>query len=441
RLKGVASRRHQEEQVEKSLQAVRASQPVNIDGRLDEAVWRVSYNGTGALWWTWRREAAMRAEAGSVEEFERMPPPSYANAQFAWDASGLYLAVAANHSTLENSLCEHDTDDPGLWQDDCMEFFFQIAPSQSHYYHLIVNVRGARTLLSRNDLVSSQGIEVAQVSPVNDSGGYHQEIFVPWRRLGLDEPPHAGDVWRLQVGREFHSWNHITCWAQVNAQFAEQERWGVMMFGGEPGPVAITRLDLGARFPGRNRLQAALRATGEEAPGPVEARLLDQSGNPVATETLSLQAGAGADLALSYEIDPARLPGQPVEWRLVVVGDAGEELTSVPVPIPHVTRALGIEDCPGSAWSGQVIPIDLTVRLGDLSAPGQRLLGRLRSVAGGTVSLPSARLAAGVRQRTWLDTGGLQPGRWRLELWADTGEPRPATATLEILPCPVAERP
>lgn len=215
---------------DKRLWVSRVTGPVSLDGLAKEACWREARNATGPLWWTWNTEAAMRAKASSLEEFKRMPPPSFAQARFAGDDRGLYILVQCNHSTTKNAKCRFSDDEANIWQDDCMEFFFKTDPQAVSTYHLIVNVAGKRTLLFSNRVIRNPGIRVATVSPINDSGGYAQEIFVPWKSLGLDGAPRKGSVWPAQVGREFHSWRQITCWSQVDNLFSEEDRWGRLVF-------------------------------------------------------------------------------------------------------------------------------------------------------------------------------------------------------------------
>ena len=145
----------------------------------------------------------------------------------------MYILVQCNHATVKNAKCELPDDDPQLWMDDCMEFFFKTAKDAISYYHLIVNVAGRRVLLLSTEVVKDSEIQVATVSPTNESGGYGQEVFVPWKAFGLSHAPEAGTIWRLQVGREFHSWREqITCWAQVDDQFADTDKWGSLVFTG-----------------------------------------------------------------------------------------------------------------------------------------------------------------------------------------------------------------
>lgn len=423
----------------KSLQILRTTSPIKIDGKTDEPCWSSGRNATGALWWTWNKESAMRAAAGSVEEFSKMYAPSYSGAQLCYDDAGLYIAIHCNHSTLENSLCKHEDDDAGIWQDDCMELFFETKPGTAEFLQLIVNVCGKRTLLDFHKVVLDSGIKTATVSPVNDSGGYSQEVFVPWQALGQDGPPVPGVTWAANVGREFHSWNQIMSWGQVNSQFAEKAHWGLMAFAGAEGQVSIEKADLGSRFPGLNRLSGRLVMGKDLSAQTLTVRLRDHVEATVASTKVS---GGSKSASVPFSLDyvaPAR--PAPVTWSLQAVDAAGEVLGALPVPIPAAGPAIAIQTCPPEAASGASIDLELLVRLGDLSAPQHHLAGELVSPQGARLSLGRAPLAAGLQQRAWIDTSGLAPGKWELYLWAQGAPPQErAVAQIEVLPAYTALR-
>ncbi len=437
-LRGVAARNIGQEPTEKSLQVIRVPEPIQMDGKMDEACWRTARNSTGALWWTWTKEAAMRAQAGSVEAFKKMYPPSHGRAQFAYDADALYIMGAGNHATEKSARCTHGDDDGGLWEDDCMEFFFATDPGSTGFYQLIVNVRGKRTLLNFGKVVKDSGITTATVSPINDSGGYSQEITVPWKALGLNEAPTPGTAWKANVGREFHSWNQITCWGQVNSQFAEKRHWGTVVFAGTDSVARIDSLQLGSRYPGRNRLTGKLTVDEAVEAATVRLRVLDENGAEQSQTVIKRDKAADSPaVSLDYGVP---VTNQPAEWSLVIEGPDATVLGTIPVPIPPSGAAVSIDRCPASIVSGSVFAAELVVRLGDLTAPECRLEGEFVSPAGKRVSLPGVQLAAGRDQRVWVDSTGLSPGRWTMRLRVPgIGTGAPASTEIEVLPSPVAK--
>ncbi len=416
----------------KTLYAPFCTAAVKLDGKLDETCWASERNSTGSLWWTWETEAAMRARAGSLDEFERMPRPSAGHAQVAYGEQGLYLAVACNHATQENCRCTHGDDDGNLWEDDCMEFFFAPSGTAAGFFHLIVNVRGKRVLMRYSEVVPNPGIQVATTSPINASGGYSQEIVVPWQALGLAHAPEPGAVWPMNVGREFNSWNQITSWAAVNSMFAETDRWGLLAFAGTPGPVAVEGLELGSRYPGRNLAEGTLRVVGTTAAGALTVSLDDSDGKPLARAEVQ----PPAPFALEYTVPSLR---EDATWRLRVLGPDGKALTEVPVRIPAAGPSLSLDRVPARVVAGEKLVVDLTARVGDLTASECKLTGELSPASGRPVKLAGAPLGASQGLRAWLDTVGLKPGRWTLRLWVEGAGLRDsgAKAPVEILPSPM----
>ena len=420
---------------DKVLCATRIDRPPALDGRMREAYWHTPVNSTGSLWWTGSTEAAMRAKAGSEDEFRRLPLPSAARAQMAYDDRGLYVLVAANHATEKNARCEHGDDDPDLWKDDCMEFFFE--PRPDVVFQLIVNVRGRRVLKKFQQVVEHSGITTATVSPINASGGYSQEIFIPWKAFGLIAAPPQGTSWPMNVGREFHSYRQITTWAPIVNLFSEKARWGALVFGGPAGPVAIREVNLGSRFPGRNRLHVDFTVAASVQAEKIGVCLRDEHGREVARTAVERRKNnTPLSVTLPYVV-PRR--GTSVSWRLEFSRPGGEVLSVLPVPIPAAGEAVSITACPAFVVSGDRFEIQALIRVGDLDAPGSRLTGRLAAATGRVVSLAPASLRRGGEQRIGFEAAGMTPGRWTLQLGIE-GRSESSTASagavFQVLPSP-----
>jgi len=277
-------------QTGKILYAPLSTSPVSLDDKPADRCWATNQNSTGNLWWTWNTESLMRALAGSLEQFKNNPPPSSAQAQIAYDEKGIYLLAQCNHINEKTARSAHGDDDADLWEDDCMEYFFQPGKTGDPAYHLIVNVKGKRVWMKDVQVVPDSGIQTATVSPINPSGGYSQEVFIPYKAFGLKSSPETGTAWRMQVGREFHSYNQITCWAQVLERFDEANRWGTLIFGGAIGSVSIQDVDLGSRYPGQNRMTGTLSFDDSLKVDTVTLIIFDQADRKIAAEKINRKA-------------------------------------------------------------------------------------------------------------------------------------------------------
>ena len=431
-LRSIAPRRQGEvPRHDRMVHAVYAREPVRVDATADEPCWLASGNLAGPLWWTAAKERYMRAKAGSVEEFKAMNAPSYGAARIAYGQKGLYFLVTCNHSTEASARCNHADDDPDLWEDDCMEFFFQAVAPQAPTYQLIVNVKGRRVLKRDIRPVPTRAV-TATTSPVNPSGGYRQEIFLPWADLDLDGPPAPGTVWRLNVCREFNSWSQLTCWSQVEQQFGLGN--GMLVFDGPAGAVSLGNLELGQRGPGQNALRGTVRFRDKTKQQAIDLRLIRDDGKAAGSINVPLDQ---PQFEMPFHVDAA---SEARTWRLLANDKGGKVLCEVALPVPTATPTVRFDRIPKAAVSGQIIHLDVVAHVGDLSATKHPMRGLLRPENGDGLGLGNLAIPAAGRQRVALDTSGLRPGHWTLKLWLDGlgSERTAASQVIEILPSPFA---
>jgi hypothetical protein len=371
----------------------------------------------------------MRAQAGSEEEFRRQYPPSYASVRLLYGDEGLFILANANHATQENCRCTRADDNPELWADDCLEFFFQMPQDPTSTYQLIVNVRGAR-VLTRNREVRSCGVRTATISPVNASGGYAQEILVPWQDLGLRAPPEPGTVWRFNVCREFHSYDQLTCWAQVEADFGVAD--GTLVFDGPAAAVGLRDLALGYRYSGRNRLSGRIERRTPGEPTSYRVELAAGDGTVVAATTVPATADR---FDVIYEAPPV---AQRRIWRLAVLQD-GQRLLAMDVPMPALGPSVLAEISSADTLAGFRLALPVTVCTGDEDAAAQTLCGEIRDAGGRVHGLGPLPLRQAGPQRLWLDTDGLTPGTAVLTLWLDGLRERGVTpVAVQVVAAPFA---
>jgi Carbohydrate family 9 binding domain-like len=177
--------------------APRASGPVAIDGRLDEADWR---------------------EAPAVDLVDSLSggAPRYrTRARLIWDDAALYVAFE----------CEDDVvwarpgrkDDDALWEDEVVEVFLDRSGSGRDYVEIEVSPANAkfdaRFASRRSDLAAARSWDSRARSatavdgaislgdgPANAARGWSVELALPWSALSPD-PPHAGLRWRMNLYR------------------------------------------------------------------------------------------------------------------------------------------------------------------------------------------------------------------------------------------------
>lgn len=183
--------------------AYRASAPLVIDGRLDEAAW----------------QAAAWTEAFINIEGDARPRPRFdTRAKMSWDASYFYIGAVMREPQLWGTLTEHDS---VIFRDHDFEVFIDPNGDSHEYYELEINALGTTWDLLlpkpyKDDGKAVNGWEIAGLKSavhldgtLNDSRdedrGWTVELALPWSALGelarRPSPPADGDQWRVNFSR------------------------------------------------------------------------------------------------------------------------------------------------------------------------------------------------------------------------------------------------
>jgi len=205
----------------------RASAPLTIDGRLDEAAWATTSAMTLQFLW--------ESQTG---------PKQMTRARLLWDAQGLYVGFDADDTDITAQFQQRD--DP-TFRDDAVEIFVNPDPRQEIvYYGFEMNARGvlydylnynSRTLFKRFD---ATGVRIAtslrgSLNVRNDiDKGWSLEAMIPWGNFEelSRRPPVPGTVWKanlnrwdgLQPNRRMSIWSdpqNSDSWPHVPARFGE----------------------------------------------------------------------------------------------------------------------------------------------------------------------------------------------------------------------------
>src|SRR5687768_14216797 len=152
----------------------RASSPVTIDGKLDDAVW-AGASPAVTLQFLWDSQTGAKQKT---------------QARVVWDAQAFYVGFDADDADI-TALFEQ-RDDP-TYQDDAVEIFINPDPKQENlYYGFEMNARGvlydylnynSRTLFKRWD---ATGVKIATSlrgtmnSRTDTDSGWSLEAVIPW---------------------------------------------------------------------------------------------------------------------------------------------------------------------------------------------------------------------------------------------------------------------
>jgi hypothetical protein len=353
-------------------------------------------NQTGALHHTLEKERRLRAASASDEEFKQRNTPSYSGVWVNYNNRGIVLFSDVNHTKFGEGTSRDDN--PLLWQDNCMEFFFRGPDGAA--YQLIVNAANAKVMLKDGGVQDSSGIEVCAVEKKN--GGYRQEILVPWSVFGLNGKPEDGTVWAFNAGREFHSWGQITCWARVESSFAEHSRWGALKFSGKKQLKYLKNINIRQLFPGANEISGTIPAD-----GPMKIVLFDSRGVVVVEK--ELKSGSGS---FHFKFNIAPLKNLP-PYRLAVVA-GGQTMEAESIPVISGETAVGFKPGQVACVSGGVVPVVAELNISPLELKNSGLAFSLRDSAGKELHLFQADPAGRHRIMLWLKASGLAPGHYQL---------------------------
>lgn len=238
----------------------RLKQPLQIDGRLDDAAWHV-------LPWT--------EDFVDIEGSQRPRPRFRTRAKLAWDDDALYIGAELEEPHVRAVLTKHDS---YIFHEDHNFEVFLDPDADSHLYaELEINARNTTwdLLLTKPYKDGGQAIDAWEIDGVetavhvdgtiNDprdrDRGWSVEIRWPWRGLrqiaNCPVPPRAGDLWRINFSRVELTFNvtggeyHRVRQPEENWVWSPQdvidmhrpERWGYLQFSAAAPGSDPLRLD------------------------------------------------------------------------------------------------------------------------------------------------------------------------------------------------------
>lgn len=180
-----------------TLRVTKATAPILIDGKLDEAAW----------------QAAARTPR-LVDTMTGAPAEFVASARMTWDDQNVYLGWEVADDYLKSTFTHHDEH---LWEQDCVEVMFDPAGDQRNYFEIQVAPSG-QSFETRYDTrrqpqpfgdvawTSQVHAQVERRGTLNDDEddvGYTVEMAIPWTAFAAGMPPAgkpaANAVWGMNL--------------------------------------------------------------------------------------------------------------------------------------------------------------------------------------------------------------------------------------------------
>jgi hypothetical protein len=229
----------------------RASAPIVIDGKLDDAAW-------GAAPWT--------EDFVDIEGDKKPTPRFKTRVKMLWDDECLYVGAEIEEPQLQASLTEHDS---VIFHDNDFEIFMDPDGDNQLYSEFEMNALNTTwdLLLVKpyraggppvdgfelKGLRSAVHLDGNLNDPTSTDKGWSVEIAIPWHALeqiaGCPCPPKDGDQWRINFSRvEWHwqvaegKYQKVPGTKEDNWVWSPQgvvdmhrpEHWGILQFSSSP---------------------------------------------------------------------------------------------------------------------------------------------------------------------------------------------------------------
>jgi hypothetical protein len=186
----------------------RASGPIRIDGRLDEAAWK------SAPWTDWFVDI----------EGDAKPQPRYrTRVKMLWDDEYFYVGAELEEPHVWATLTKHDSI---IFNDNDFEVFIDPNGDNHEYYEFEINALNTTwdLLLPRPYKDGGKAVNSWEIpglktavhvngtlnDPADTDKGWSVELAFPWKVLGelayKPAPPRPGDQWRVNFSRV--EWRH-----------------------------------------------------------------------------------------------------------------------------------------------------------------------------------------------------------------------------------------
>ena len=264
------------------LQARSVSEPVVLDGYLNDDAWR---QGPAASGFT-QREPAAGAPATEATEV-----------RVAYTPTTLYIAIRALDSEPAKVRAREMEADGPLWRDDAVAILLDTFHDRRNGYFFETNPNGARAdalIVDEGDSFNLEWDGVWEVRSRRTEEGWSAEMAIPFSTLRFASGSDTAGTWGMNVRRLIRRKNEETYWAPV------------------PLEADMTRLSLAGTLAGLEGIAPALNlrakpfavAAGREALGAGGLRTGREAGLTTSEDMgLDLKLGIGRGLALDLTVN------------------------------------------------------------------------------------------------------------------------------------------
>jgi hypothetical protein len=361
-----------------------------IDGQIAESAWKQG-----------GRIAALKLNTGGA-------PRAQTRAWLLAHDNVLYLGIECDEEFVGQMTANVDEDGGALWQDDCIELFFDTNLDRSTFRQIIVNSLGRVTASDSSGASWSPAVRAAARVGADR---WWVEVAIPVADLGLAQTMFGFNLCRERRPTEVLE---LSCWSPTGDRFGRPDRFGLAVLGAS----FFKSASLGKGVLGLNTFTATLQNRQNRSVKAflaLEWQVGDDPVQTVRTRPFGLAAGEENTVSCSYRLQRGNgrllLRARLLDAQTQAV--LAEQAMSQDIPSPlaaDVTPAVSFLE---RDHAGLV----LRLAVGDELRARGRLLLTISDAAGGRV-LASQQIApiGGDELSGVLDTSWLPAGSYRLRV-------------------------
>ena len=203
---------------ERSLVAARLTAPLQLDGKLNDAIW----------------QSIPAAPFVTTQDASKPATPTLVRT--AYDDTCLYIAYECFEKGQETQLVgTTDRDSTAIFKADGIETFLQPQGKGRPYFQIVTNTAGG---LWDDKWIGRRTREKWDGKGIRTSGDmafdvWTVELAIPFADLGV-VPPKPGDAWRVNFCRQELPSRELTAFSFTGGGFGIPSRFGVLKFGLKP---------------------------------------------------------------------------------------------------------------------------------------------------------------------------------------------------------------
>lgn len=187
------------------------AKPILLDGKLDAEEWAAAVQVSG---FTFSGKELLAGEQMVM--------------RLLYDRDRLYLGVKCGESKMDKLVAKIRDHDGNVWQDDCIEIFFDPGHDHENYCQFIVNTLGAQYEAMGFDRLWNCEWKTAVASGPDS---WSVEVAVPFAAFGVGTPA-ADSLWGFNLNRERNAGGstELYNWADVQGNFHNPGLFGHLWF-------------------------------------------------------------------------------------------------------------------------------------------------------------------------------------------------------------------